>query len=130
MYEMCGQPEQVDNLLLCGGVSPRRPAQGLSQGRVDDVDLPLEAGEERLRAAPARPEEPGGVALVDEGERVVLLGQGADVGERRHVAVHGEDAVRDDQASPRVGRGGQLRFELCGRRKAVTRLHDALVYHF
>ena len=114
LYNICGQPEQVYNLLLGGGVPSRRPAQGLSQRRVDDVDLSLEAGEEHLGAAPTLPEEPGRVALVDEGERAVPLGQLADVGERRHVAVHGKDAVRDDQASSRAGRGGQLRFKLCG----------------
>ena len=53
---------------------------------------------------PVGPKKPGGVAVVHHDERVVALGQVADLGERRDVAVHGEDAVGGDQARPRVPR--------------------------
>ena len=53
--------------------------------------------------APGLPDEPRGVRVVDERQRAVLLGEGDDPVERGEVAVHGEDAVGDDDAEPLVG---------------------------
>ena len=50
------------------------------------------------RAAPGRAEEARGMAVIHHDERVVSLRQRADLRERRDVAVHGADAVGDDQA--------------------------------
>ena len=76
-------------------------AERLAEGRGDDVDAaddPAVLG----RAAAGRAEEAGGVAVVHHHQRVVPLGQVADLVERRDVAVHGEDAVGGDQARARV----------------------------
>ena len=62
-------------------------------------------------------EEAGGVALVDEDEGAVSVGQASQLVQRRHVAVHGEDAVGDDQPHPRRPVDGlfQLRLQICVR---------------
>ena len=50
-----------------------------------------------LSAAAGPTEEAGGVTLVDEDERLVLVGQPADLGQRADVPVHREHAVRHNQ---------------------------------
>ena len=48
----------------------------------------------------------GGVAVVDQHQRIVAVGERADVGELRHIAVHREHAVSRDQLEARpVGCG-------------------------
>ena len=76
-------------------------AERLAERGGHDVDAAGDAAVLR-RAAAGLAEEAGGVAVVDHDERVVALGQVADLGERRDVAVHGEDAVGGDQARPRA----------------------------
>ena len=57
-------------------------------------------------AAPLRPEEAGGVAVVDHDQGVVLVGQRPDVLQLRDVAVHREGAVGgDDDVASAVGPG-------------------------
>jgi hypothetical protein len=63
--------------------------------------LPEDA-EVLVRAAAGLADEAGGVRVVDEDHRVVLLGEGDDLVELREVAVHREDAVGDDHAEALV----------------------------
>ncbi len=51
-----------------------------------------------MRAAPVGAHESDGVGVVHHHQRVVALGELADVRQRCEVAVHGENAVGDDQA--------------------------------
>ena len=64
------------------------------------------------RAAAGLPEEAGGVAVVHHDQRVVAVGEVADLAQRRDVAVHGEDAVGRDQPRPRSGVVLEMRLEI------------------
>src|SRR6266542_2881840 len=74
-------------------------AQGLAERGGHDVHA---SGDPAVlgRAAPGGAEEARRVAVIHHHERVVSLRQPADLGERREVAVHGEDTVGGDQAVP------------------------------
>ena len=82
-------------------VNPRESAygaaEGLAEGAREDVDAAVAV--ELLGDAVARlADNAGAVALVDHHEGVVFLGEVADLVQRGDVAVHGEDAVRRDDA--------------------------------
>ena len=77
-------------------------AERLAQRADDHVDLALEPGLGD-RAAAARAQRAGAVRLVDHHARVVAAGELDDLGQRRDVAVHREDAVGDDQRAAAVG---------------------------
>ena len=64
------------------------------------------------RAAAAGADDAGGVAVVDMDQRVVALGEIADLVERGDDAVHREDAVGGDQLEARAGRVGRLQLRL------------------
>ena len=70
-------------------------AYGLGERAELDVELLVDAEVVR-RAAPAA-ENARAVRVVHHDGRIVLLGQIDDSGQRRDIAVHAEDAVRDDQ---------------------------------
>ena len=55
-------------------------------------------------AAPGLADEAHGVGVVDHDQRVVAFGEVADLVQRREVAVHGEDAVGDDDLAAGVRR--------------------------
>mmetsp|Transcript_65596 Transcript_65596/g.140220 ORF Transcript_65596/g.140220 Transcript_65596/m.140220 type:complete len:358 (+) Transcript_65596:63-1136(+) len=92
-------PQHVDEDLGAGGVAAGGAAESLAQSAVDNVHLPAHSAQLR-RAPPSSPQETCGVALVYEDLGVILLGYGADLLQRGDVAVHGEDAVRDDHLVP------------------------------
>ena len=78
----------------CGDIAAH-DAEALGERAVDDVDAMHDAvtlGD----AAAARAIKADGVHLVEIGERVVLLGEIADRGDRRDMAVHGIDALEHD----------------------------------
>ena len=64
------------------------------------------------RAAAARADDAGGVAVVDMDQRAVALGEVADPVERGDIAVHREDAVGRDQLEARAGGVGRLQLRL------------------
>ena len=94
-------------------------AERLAERPDDHVDLVLEPGS-ATEPAPAGPDAAGAVGLVDHHARVVALRQLDDLGQRRDVAVHREDAVGHDQRAAALGlraaptRGGRGR---SGRRR-------------
>ena len=96
--------QQVDDLAVGADVAARRAAERLAEGAGEDVDA-VHDPEELRGAAAARADEADGVRVVDHDQRVVPLGQVADLVQRGEGAVHGEDAVGDDDAAARV-RGG------------------------
>ena len=77
-----------------------------------DVDLAEEA-EVLDGSAPGLAEDADAVRVVDDHDRVVLARELDDLGELREVALHREDAVRDDQlacaraAPPRARRAAR-----------------------
>ena len=87
-----------------GDVAAARAAHRLAERAGQDVD-PLPHREQLGRAA-LRPgaDEPDGVRVVDHDQRVVLVGEIADLVERRDVAVHREDAVGGDHPVARIAR--------------------------
>ncbi len=87
----------LDQLLAARDAASGRPAQALAVGRGDDVDLAQDAVL-FVRSAAGLADEPRGVRIVDQQHGVVLFAQGDHLVQRGGVAVHGEDAVGDDQA--------------------------------
>ena len=73
-------PEQIDDLLPAGDAAAGRAAEGLAEGRDDDVDLVHDAAV-LVGAAALRADEARGVGVVDHDQRVVPLGQIADPGQ-------------------------------------------------
>ena len=63
-------------------------------------------------AAPLRPHKAGGVAVIHHHQRLVPVGQGADLGQLRQVAIHAEHAVGGDHDMPRAGGAGGLQLGL------------------
>ena len=100
-----GRVDQVlDHLRARAGVRAVG-AERLAQRSDHDVDLALEArgGDS---AAPVGADVARGMGLVDDDPRAVDLGELGDVRQRRDVAVHREDRVRDDQPPRRGARRG------------------------
>ena len=88
-----------------GDESAHAAAERLAERAGDDVDARSRAGQRR-RAAALLAEMSGRVAVVDQDERAVAVGERADLPELRDMAVHREDAVGRDQLEPRtVGLG-------------------------
>ena len=91
--------QHVDDLLAARGEAAHGAAEGLAQRAGQDVHLAaqvVEFGDAAARFA----QHAGRVALVHHHQRVVLLGQCADLVERCGVAVHREHAVGADDAEP------------------------------
>ena len=91
------------DLLPAAHAAARGAAQALAQGGGDDVDavhdIVLLVG-----AAAGGAGETGGVALVHHHHGPVLLGQITDIGQVGEMAVHGENAVGDDEAEAGITR--------------------------
>ena len=96
--------EHRHDLAAAGDVAAGGAAEGLAEGAGVDVHAVRDAGMFR-RAAAAGAHEADGVGIVHHDQGVVLVGQVADRFERGQVAVHGEDAVGDDD----LAAGGVLR---------------------
>ena len=90
---------------------PRAAAEGLAQGGGGDIDAFHHPALFR-RAAATGANEAGRVRVVDHDQGIVLPGQGRDVGQPGHVAVHAEHAVGRNQPGARAGGGLELRLEV------------------
>jgi len=89
--------QHVDNLLAAGGETAYRAAEGFAQRTGQDIDLSaqvVEFGDTATGLA----QHACRVALIDHHQRIVFLGQLADLIQRSGVAVHREDAVGYDDA--------------------------------
>ena len=102
--------EHADDLAAPGGAAAEGAAERLAEGRRDDVDAPHGEAVVLPGAASRSPQKAGGVAVVDQDESPMAVRQVADLRQGCDVAVHGEDAVGDDQ--PESGRGGLLELRL------------------
>ena len=97
--------QEVDDRLRRGDEAAHAAAERFAERAGDDVDAIPRAGQRR-RAAPLLAEMAGGVAVVDQHQRIVAVGERADVGELGDIAVHREHAVGRDQLEARpVGCG-------------------------
>ena len=95
--------QQGDDLGAGRDVAAGGAAERLAEGAGDDVDAVHDAVQ-LGGAAAAGADEADGVRVVDHDHGVVAVGEVADLGERGDVAVHGEDAVGDDQPAAGVRR--------------------------
>ena len=93
--------QPIDDFGSCGREAAGRPAERLAQRAGNHVDV-VEHAEFLGRAAAAGAKMAGAVAIVDADNRVVLVGQLADVRQLRQVAVHAEDAVGEDHLESAV----------------------------
>ena len=82
------------------GEAAGRAAQRLAQRAGDDVHALHDAMMLR-RAAAGGSQHAGRMAVIDDHRRIIALGQVANRRQRSHGAVHREDAIGDDQPSPR-----------------------------
>src|SRR5690606_10915440 len=111
-------PEQGDDLRTGGDIPAGGAAEGLAEGAGDDVDTVHDVVQ-LGRTASAGTDEPDGVRVVDHDHGAVPVGEVADLVQRGHVAVHGEDAVGDDQRAAGAALGGLLELPLQVRHVAV-----------
>jgi hypothetical protein len=93
-------------------VAARRAAQRLAERAGDDVDA-VSDPEELGCARTGRSDKAHRVRVVDHHERVVAVGQVADLVQRRKVTVHREDAVGDNEPAPGAAGGLKLHLEVC-----------------
>ena len=93
--------EKLDDLSPAGDAAARGPAQGLAEGRCDDVHATHDPAV-LVGAAARRPDDSGGVRVVDQDQAVVSIGQVADPVQAGDDAVHGEDAVGHDHPHPSI----------------------------
>ena len=87
--------EKVDQIAGAANVSAES-----ADGFRERADLNIDAAvhvEVIDGAAAVAPQNAGGVRVVDHHDRAVFFGQVAERGQRTDVAVHGEDAVGDQQ---------------------------------
>ena len=87
--------QELDQRAAAGDVAAQR-ADRFRQRADLDVDPAVHA-EVIDRAAAVRPEDAARVRIVHHHDAAVLLGQGAQVGNGAEIAVHAEDAIRDQQ---------------------------------
>ena len=99
--------QEVDDGLRRGDEAAHAAAERLAEGAGDDVDALPRAGQRR-RAASLLAEMPGRVAVVDQHQRAIAVGEPADLLELRHIAVHREHAVGGDQLEARAAGVGLL----------------------
>ena len=109
--------QQVDDLAPRRHVAAGCAAQRLAERPGVDVD-PVGDAAELGRPAAVLADEADRVRVVDEHQRAELVGQVADLGERRDVAVHREHAVGDDHAEPAPASCAACS---CARRSAMSR---------
>ena len=89
--------EHVNDFLAAGGETAHGAAKGLAQGAGEDIYAAVAVKLFRYAMTGAA-HHAGAVALVHHHQGVVFFGQVTDLVHRGHVAVHGEYAVRDDDA--------------------------------
>ena len=94
-------PEEVDDRLGRGDEAAHAPAQRLAEGASDDVDAVASASQRR-RAAALFAQMSGRMAVVDQHQRAVAVGEAADLLQLGDVAVHREHAVGGDELEARV----------------------------
>ena len=115
-------PQPGDDFLAARRVAAARAAERLAERAGEDVDAIHDAAQ-LVRAAAARADEAGRVRVVDHHQRVVAVGEVADVLQARDHAVHREHAVGRDQAHAALARFLQARFQLV---EIVVRVAEAL----
>ncbi len=103
--------QHVDDLALAAGVAAAGAAEGLAQRAGQDID-PAQHAVMFVRAATLLAHETDGMRVIHHDERIVLVGEIADCGQVGDGAVHGENAVGDDEAKPRGGGVAQLGLEV------------------
>jgi hypothetical protein len=103
--------QPLHDLLAPGRVAAGGPAQGFAQGAGDDVH-PAHDAAMFVGAAPILAHEAHGVGIVDHDQGVVPVGQVADGLQVGDAAVHGEDAVGDDEPVAAIRGIFQLRFQI------------------
>ena len=104
--------DEVDDVGGAGDVAAK-DAEGLAEGAGDHVDAVGNAvalGDAAALAAV----EADGVDLVEEGEGVVALGEGDDVGDGGDGTIHGVDALEDDDLGAVEGEGAEELLEVGG----------------
>ena len=104
-------PQPGDDFLAARRVAAARAAERLAERAGENVDA-IDDAAQLVRAAAARADEASRVRVVDHHQRVVAVGQVADVLEARDHAVHREHAVGRDQAHAALARFLQARFQL------------------
>jgi gamma-glutamyltranspeptidase/glutathione hydrolase len=95
-----GSPLTLDDLAARRRVATSATAERLAERAGQDVD-PVGDAVVLGRAPPPCAEHADRVRVVDHHQRLVALREVADLGQRRDVAVHGEDAVGRDQPRAR-----------------------------
>ena len=92
----------LDKFAPPGNAAAGGPPESLAERRRDDVDLADDPAP-LMRPPPGLADETRGVGVVDEEHGVIFFAEGDHLVELGGVAVHGEDAVRDDDLEPLVG---------------------------
>ncbi len=90
---------QEDGHLAGAGDEAADRGDGLGERAGPEVDLAGVDAEVLVGAAAGGAEDAGGVGLVDQQEGAELLLDGDQLGQAADVAVHGEDAVGDDEGA-------------------------------
>jgi hypothetical protein len=96
-------PGGVEEVVTEDGIAGDEGAagpEGFSEGPDEDVWLDAEVG---AKAGAAGSEGSHGVGFVDEEDRVVVGGDGGELGQGSEVAVHAEKGFRDEQSAPGPG---------------------------
>ena len=99
--------QEIDDRLRGGDEAAHAAAQRLAERAGDDVDPVARAGQRR-RAASLLAEMAGRVAIVDQHQRAIAVGERADLLQLGDIAVHREHAVGGDELEPRAGGVGLL----------------------
>ena len=95
--------QKIDDRLRGGDEAAHAAAERLAERPGHDVDAVARAGQRR-RSAPLLAEMPGRMAVVDQHQRAIAVGERADLLELRDIAVHREHAVGGDELEPRARR--------------------------
>ena len=102
---------QVDDGLGRRDIAAGRAAQRLAQRAGEDIGLHARPVR---RAAALRADEAGGVAIIDHHQRIMGIGELADIRQLGEIAIHGEHAIGDDDDAAGAGTARllQLLFEI------------------
>src|SRR5450759_4915709 len=118
--KICDLAEEYDALVMVddshavgfvGDVTARCATQGLAQRAREDVDT-VDDVEELRGPAAAVADKSHGMGVVHHDQRVILLGEIADLVQRCEGPIHGEHSVGDDHPPARTSRRDQLGLEI------------------